>query len=71
MQGYVPEERISESHGRVNVRLSAYHVINKNETTARMVLVVYKGVTWLIAFVGEGGQSHPRLLGTSIYEEVK
>ena len=41
-----------------------------NETTARMVLVVYISVTWLITF-GGGGQSRPRVLGTSVYEEVK
>jgi len=51
------EERISESHGRVNVKLSAYYVIHKNETTARMVLVVYIGVTWLITLGGGWGQS--------------
>ena len=50
------EELISESRGRVNVKLSAYYVIHKNETTARMVLVVYIGVTCLITWGGGGGK---------------
>jgi len=52
----MPEELISESHGCVNVKRSAYYVIHKNETTARMVLVVYIGVTWLITLGGGGGK---------------
>jgi NADH:ubiquinone oxidoreductase subunit E len=55
MQGYMPEERISESRSRVNVKLSAYYVIHKNETTARMVLVVCIGVTCQITLAGRMG----------------